>query len=163
MNTDPSTAAQAKTETARSMVVIGIQAVARLLFVWHAMTRPLACIRACPPAGRQSTQAIQGADSARYRDHLEQNDYDPPKLIVVLPTMMWLVLYSSRDSFHFFLGIMGTETRTVDVDVAENENSTSICVPVPLGFESRNGDKLVVRTTTTNNDDDGCRKHPLGS
>ena len=55
-----------------------------------------------------------------------------------------VVLYSSRDSFHFFLGIMGTKTRTADVDVAENENSTSICVPVPLGFESRNGDKLVV-------------------
>lgn len=77
-----------------------------------------------------------------------------------------VVLYSSQDSFHFFLGIMVTKTRTTDVDEDENE-STGMCVPVPLGFESRNGDKLVVRTTTTNgdNDDDldGYRKHPLGS
>ena len=75
-----------------------------------------------------------------------------------------VALYSSLDHFHFFIGITVTETTTT-VDDTEN---TSICVPVPLGFESLNGDKRVVRTTTDedeneNDDVDGYQKHNFGS
>jgi len=76
-----------------------------------------------------------------------------------------VALYSSLDHFHFFIGITVTETTTT-VDDTEN---TDICVPVPLGFESLNGDKRVVRTTTDEdeNDDvdglDGYQKHNFGS
>ena len=73
-----------------------------------------------------------------------------------------VVLYSSLDYFHFVIGIMVSET----TDTVDDYENTGICVPVPLGFESSNGDKLVVRITTDGDGDDdfdGYRKHNFGS
>ena len=149
------------------MVVNVINAVLCLLLLWHdtMLVQVRGCYFSNTSCGGRYNQGV-GYDRMLSEGHnindtvITSNEMDTI-LQNCIDTNYDVALYSSLDHFHFFIGIMVTKTTTT---VDEKEN-TGMCVPVPLGFESSNGDKLVVRTTTDNDDDDfdGYQKHNFGS